>query len=275
MSPLRNRLLCVDGLEGMRSLPASSVPLTVTSPPYDSIREYGGHLWDHEKFALVAHELWRATMPGGVVCWVVRDQIKQGSQTCTCFRQAIFLRNLGFNLHNTIVVEKHVSRGLQRDRYGVAPEFTFVFSKGRPRSANLLKRENINGGRRLSFSASDRSGTRSRSPVAVVNEFGNLGIVWRYATGGRATAREAYAYEHPALMPEALARDLIASWSRPGDVVLDPMGGAGTTAKVALLSDRQYLSFEVHRPYHEIAVRRLREAHRLNASRLVRSLGIE
>ena len=243
-------------------MPSSSVPCVVTSPPYDQTFDYGGHRWDHEKFMLVAHELRRLTMPGGVVCWVVRDQIADGDQTASSFRQALYFKGLGFRLHNTVVIEKQIIRGISRVRYGEAPEFAFVFSKGRPRTINLIEdKENKFGGQHMRFSTRNRDGTRSNTAKALIRPFGVRGNVWRYTTGSRVTAKEDYAYDHPALMPEKLADDLIISWSRPGDVILDPFGGAGTTAKMALLNHRSYLSIEAHRPYHELAMRRLADAH--------------
>ena len=276
MSPLRNRLLCVDAVEGMRVLPSSSIPLTVTSPPYDSIRDYGGHLWDWEKFALVAHELWRVTMPGGVLVWVAQDQWKGGTLSCSSDRQVIFFRSLGFWLDSIIYAKSKGFRRPEKDRYAAQVTPCRVLVKGPPRTFNPIKdRENSTAGRLLYYSKRTRDGRREgRVKAKLTAEIGVRGNVWEYAVGGCHTTRDEFARKHPALMPEALARDLIVSWSRPGDVVLDPFGGAGTTAKMALLNDRQYLSFEVHRPYHEIAARRLGEAHEVNRRRLEVALGI-
>lgn len=254
-------LVCCDCVEGMRALPPASVPLTVTSPPYDDLRDYGAHTWDFEKFMLVASQLWRVTMPGGALCWVVGDQIRDGGQTGSSFRQALYLKGLGFRLHNTLVIEKQLARGISKVRYGVAPEFVFVFSKGRPRSINLIRdKANKFGGQLMRFSTRGRDGTTSDTEKALIRPFGVRGNVWRYTTGSRVTAKERYAFQHPALMPEKLAKDLIVSWSKPGDLVLDPFGGAGTTAKMALLNHRRYLSIEAHAPYHGLAVRRLADA---------------
>lgn len=264
-----NSLACCECVDGMRALPPASIPLTITSPPYDQTFEYGGHLWDHEKFMLVARELWRVAMQGGVVSWVVRDQIADGDQSASSFRQALFFKGLGFRLHNTIIIEKQIIRGISRVRYGVAPEFAFVFSKGRPRTINLIEdKENKFGGRHMRFSTRSRDGTKCKTAKALIRPFGVRGNVWRYTTGSRVTAKEDYAYDHPALMPERLAHDLIVSWSRPGDLVLDPFGGAGTTAKMALLGHRRYLSMEAHRPYHDLAVRRMADAHETYRRRL-------
>ena len=65
------------------------------------------------------------------------------------------------------------------------------------------------------------------------------------------------AYKHPAIFPEALAHDHIISWSNPGDVVLDPFMGSGTTAKMAKLTGRKYIGFEISEEYCEIARKRL------------------
>jgi DNA modification methylase len=268
--PVRNQIRRMDVLDGMMMLPDVCVPLTVTSPPFDSIRSYGGHRWDHDTFTSLARELWRVTVPGGVVCWNVRDQIVQGSQTGTSLRQALYFMALGFRLHNCIVIEKQITRGINPVRYGVAPEFVFVFSKGRPRSVHLIKdKPNKYAGKLLRYSTRDRAGVISRTKKVLTRPFGARPSIWRYTSGSRATAKDSYAFEHPALMPESLARDLILSWSRPLDVVLDPLAGAATTCKMALLSDRYYLGFEAHEPYQRLAERRLSDAHRTYRGQLL------
>ena len=272
--PVRNRIQCVDAVDGLRSLPDSSIPLTVTSPPFDSIRTYGGHRWDGEKFLLVARELWRVTMPGGILCWNVQDQIVGGSQSGTSFRQALSFMHLGFRLHNSLIIQKEVSRLGSRARYGVAPEFVFVMTKAKPRTVSLIRdKVNKHAGRMMSFSTRTKDGQVVQTRKALIKPHGVRPHIWRYTTGGRTSAQERYAFEHPALMPESLARDLILSWSRPLDVVLDPLAGAATTCKEALLADRYYLGFEVHDPYHRLAERRLSDAHASYRRQLLDSSG--
>jgi DNA modification methylase len=93
--------------------------------------------------------------------------------------------------------------------------------------------------------------------------YGRRSNVREYATGFNTTTKGKEAFAHPALMPEALARDLIVSFSRPYDVVLDPFAGAGTTAKMAMLNGRRRLGFEINAEYVAIAHERLRNAERL------------
>lgn len=64
--------------------------------------------------------------------------------------------------------------------------------------------------------------------------------------------------DHPATMPEELARRCLVASSRPGDVVLDPFNGSGTTGRVALRLGRSYVGTDISREYlAEQAVRRL------------------
>ena len=62
------------------------------------------------------------------------------------------------------------------------------------------------------------------------------------------------------MFPEQLANDHIISWSNEGDVVLDCFMGSGTTAKMAMLNNRQYIGFELSKEYCEIAEKRIAEA---------------
>ena len=78
-----NQILNCDAIVGMRMLPDECIPLTVTSPPYDGLRKFGGVGWYDHIFHRMADELWRITMPGGVVVWIVADTIVKGSETGT------------------------------------------------------------------------------------------------------------------------------------------------------------------------------------------------
>lgn len=249
-----NYIDCCDNVEGLKGLPDSCVDLTVTSPPYDNLRNYNGFAWDAE--ALIA-ELYRVTKPGGVVVWIVNDATVNGSETGTSFRQALTFMAAGFNLHDTMIWQK-VSPFSHKNRYIPAFEYMFVFSKGAPCAANIIKdRKNKYAGDKNHGTQRTKEGpTRTRSEKQkqnVVKEFGARFNIWEIP-GQR--GRNA----HPAVFPERLAADHIISWSNPGDVVLDPFMGSGTTAKMALLNGRHYIGFEISAEYCEIAERRIAEA---------------
>lgn len=65
--------------------------------------------------------------------------------------------------------------------------------------------------------------------------------------------------EHPAQYPEELIERIIKVSTNPGDIVLDPFMGSGTTAAVAKKLGRKYVGFELEEEYIEIAKRRLAE----------------
>ncbi len=256
-----NKIVHTDAVTGMRALADASIDLTVTSPPYDAIRDYGGHPFDIEP---IADELWRVTRPGGVVCWHVQDQIlADGSESCTTDHQTLYFRQLDFLLYQRLYIVAMSYRRSTR-RYYRQTSIVLVLSKGRPDTVRLLgDRPNSTAGRLsgggLTFRG--RDGSLSRRPPTIVPTHGIRGDCWVYDVGGRKTTSDSYAFAQGALMAEGLARDLILSYSQVGDLVLDPMAGAATTAKMALLSHRRFLGFEPWDKAYRIACRRMEDAH--------------
>jgi site-specific DNA-methyltransferase (adenine-specific) len=250
-------LILGDAAVKLRGLPTESVDLTVTSPPYDGLRTYNGYVFDFES---IARELFRVTKIGGVVVWVVMDQTKNGSETGTSFHQALFFKETcGFNLHDTMIYASE-KPPLTHNRYEQKFEYMFILSKGRPKTFNPLKEPCKNAG--------SPAGVRTFRPdeagvLAESNKTENTanekikGNIWTYGTGGPFGTRDACAYKHPATFPEKLAQDHILSWSNPGDMVLDPMMGSGTTAKMALLNDRNFIGMECSAEYLEVTKERL------------------
>ena len=244
------------------------IPLTLTSPPYDELRDYGGHLFD---FEAVAKELHRITMPGGIVVWIVQDQVVNGGETGTSFEQALHFRSIGFRLHSTMLMVAKCGKLPHRTRYVPLHQYAFVLSKGRPRYVNLIHdRRNITRTKRTKWYARRENGEvvcGQQSPRETP-PFSERGNVWYYNVGFNQTTKDKDAFDHPALMADEMAEDHILSWSRPGDLVFDPCCGAGTTCKMALLNDRRYLGMEIHKPYHKLAVKRVNDARAEHQRRL-------
>lgn len=252
-----------DCLELMKDIPDGSIDLTVTSPPYDNLRTYEGFSWN---FECVVHELYRITKDGGVVVWVVGDATIKGSETGTSFRQALYFKECGFNIHDTMIYKKDACPFPETTRYYPSFEYMFVFSKGKPKTVHLIAdKPNKWAGSLVTGTGRQTDGTL-KTHVAVKNntgrtvkEFGVRQNVWEYSVGKNKTTKDSYAYGHPAMFPELLAQDHIISWSNPGDVVFDPFLGSGTTAKMAVLNNRHYIGFELDPTYFDIACRRLDE----------------
>lgn len=250
----------------MKTLPDEVIPLTVTSPPYDDLRTYDGLAgWD---FMDVARELYRITVPGGVVVWVVQEQIIDGSESGEASRQRLAFANIGFNLHHTMVMAKSGGHQHSPGRYGRPLEYALILSKGKPRHFSPLRdKPNKEAGKLKVFTNRNRDGSFAPKKKTRVHPYGIRSAVWSYSTGKNNTAKEGYAFEHPALMPEQMAEDHIRSWSKVGDLVFNPFAGAGTVLKMAMLNHRPYLGFEINPKYVEIAQRRLRDAEAAMASR--------
>jgi site-specific DNA-methyltransferase (adenine-specific) len=241
----------------MRTLPDCCIPLTLTSPPYDDLYEYGGHGFDFEG---IAAELFRITMIGGVAVWVVQEQIVDGSETGTSSRQRTFFQDLGFRLHHTMIMQPYSYRTHSQIRYGNSLQYAQILSKGQPRSHNLIRDRLIKEpGRTRPFHARTKDGRLYCQKQFTPKAVGVRGPIWFYATG-RHIAEEDYTVIHPARMAESIACRHIRTWSRRGDLVFDPLAGVGTTCKMALLLGRRYLGMEIHEPYWEVAVRRVEEA---------------
>lgn len=245
----------------LKEFPAECIDLVVTSPPYDDLRDYEGVAsWDMEVFKTIARELYRVMKPGGVVVWVVGDKTLKGSKTLTSFKQALFFQEIGFDMYDVIIYEKAGSGPPHPNRYFNAFEYMFVLSKGRPKTINLIKDKPNKWAGTSTYgevTRREKDGSLTNKGKKIIGEFGIRTNIWRYANGKGFATSDEIAYKHPAIFPEKLVEDHIISWSNPGDLILDPFGGSGTTAKVAQRLGRDWVLIEAVPEYCEIAKSRL------------------
>ena len=248
-----------DCLNVMKTIPDNSVDLTVTSPPYDNLRTYNGNIdqWNFDKFKDIAKELFRVTVDGGVVVWIVADATIKGSETGTSFRQALWFMECGFNLHDTMIYKKTKFPPIDPTtayRYTGCFEYMFVFSKGKPKCCNYIKEKCKHAGKRaVSYQRSEndklRYDRKEKNKNHIVNDYKIKCNVWEYASCS--------VKGHPAPFPEQLANDHIVSWSNDGDTVLDCFMGSGTTGKMAVLNNRNFIGIELDEGYFRIAKERI------------------
>lgn len=249
-----NKIYNMDCLDGLRQMEDCCVDLTVTSPPYDDLRKYNGYSWDFES---VAKELYRVTKDGGVVVWVVGDKTKSGSETGTSFKQALFFKELGFNLHDTMIYQKSGSGACDSNKcYIQSFEYMFVFTKGKIKTYNLIYDRKNEKVLLNNVSNGNRNGVVKKVRMDC-KPFGRRFNIWKYDTGNNKSTKDKIAFKHPAIFPEKLAYDHIISWSNEGDVVMDIFMGSGTTAKMCKLTNRNYIGFEISEEYCKIAEERL------------------
>lgn len=250
----KNKIYLGNNTELSVGLPDECIDLVVTSPPYGEIRDYNGYSWD---FEALAKQLFRVTKTGGVVVWVVNDQSKNGDESGESFRQALFFKEIGFKLADTMIYQKKGINGAYPLYYPMF-EYMFIFSRGKIKTFNpICDIKNKYAGTK--WATRRNKNGKLRPEYMKTNEYSKRGNIWTYDTGRGHTTKDTIAFKHPAIFPEALARDHIISWSNPGDLVFDPFMGSGTTAKVARDHGRDYIGFEISKEYIDIADERLRQ----------------
>ena len=248
-----------DCLVALTKIEENSIDLTVTSPPYDTLRTYNGNnaLWGEPVWKSVIEELYTVTKPGGVVVWVVGDATIKGSETGTSFKQALWAKECGFNLHDTMIYQKNGTGACGSNyAYWQAFEYMFIWSKGKPNRINRISDiENKHGGKPRAKVANSERGEREGT---FVKENGIRTNIWLYSVGF--ASGDDKGINHPAKFPEKLAHDHIISWSNEGDIVLDPFMGSGTTGKMAKHLGRNFIGIELDETYFNIAKKRIDNA---------------
>ena len=253
-----NNFYIGESVEFMRkNIPDEYIDLAITSPPYDKLRDYKGFALCFED---MAKELLRITKHAGVVVWVVGDSVdKKGSETLTSFKQALYFKEIGFNVHDTMIYQKNSYPFPMSNRYYQQFEYMFVLSKGKPKTHNLIKQKT-----KWKKKTDELSTTRLADGTTVEMKYEkgkderSLDNVWLCNTGYMRTTKDKIAYKHPAQFPEELVEKHILTWSNEGDIVLDPMCGAGTTCKMAWLNNRNFIGIDMSEEYiNEICIPRL------------------
>ncbi len=249
-----NKIYNENCLDTMGRMKDNFIDLTVTSPPYDNLRTYNGYSFPFED---IAKELYRVTKEGGVVVWVVGDATIKGSETGTSFKQALFFKECGFNLHDTMIWNKgtFTAIGSLKTRYAPVFEYMFILTKGKVKSFNPIKdRLNKWAGTKIHGTIRKKNGETKKINThnnKIISKFGQRFNIWEINNVGKKGTK------HPATFPEQLANDHIISWSNEGDLVYDPFMGSGTTAKMAILNNRKWIGSEISEEYCNIANERL------------------
>lgn len=257
-----SKLIIGDCLEEMKKLSDESIDIIVTSPPYEKLRAYNGYSFDFEN---IAKEIFRIMKKGGVVVWVVSDSVLKGkingtTESGISFRQALYFKDIGFNIHDTMIYSKKGSSLPDPTRYFQKFEYMFVLSKGKPKTINLIKdRKNKSVGKpKTTHSRDENTNELIYYNTYITEEYGLRYNIWNINEGYMLSTKDKIAFKHPAIFPEALVRDHLLSWSNEGDLVLDPFAGSGTTLKIAKQLNREYIGIEISEEYGKIIEERLK-----------------
>ena len=162
----KNKIIQGDCLDVMKNFADGSVDMVITSPPYDNLRTYKGFIFEFEK---IAKELNRIIKDGGVIVWVVNDATISGTETGTSFKQALFFKEIGFNLHDTMIFKKrNPIPKIYRRRFNNEFEYMFIFSKGVVKTHNPIMVDCLHAGLELgsttykNYSKNERNARRIR-----------------------------------------------------------------------------------------------------------------
>lgn len=263
----KNKIFNESCLITMSKMDNSSVDLVVTSPPYDDLRSYdkfiSGNKTEHNGYSFpfeeIAKELYRVIKPGGVVVWVVGDATNKGSETGTSFRQALYFKECGFDIYDTMIYQKTGTPFPQKTRYNQVFEYMFVFSKGKPNTFNPIMKRNVTAGA-VRNSRKFRNVDGEMIPGfngKPINEWGIDNNIWIIKNGMYKSTKDVVAFEHPAIFPDELAYRHILTWSKENDLVYDPFMGSGTTAKCSKQLNRNWIGSEINCEYIKIAEDRI------------------
>ncbi len=260
MEKFINKIICDNCINVMKQFPDNCIDLTITSPPYDKLRQYENYSFNFEE---IAKELLRITKSNGVVVWVVSDATINGSETGTSFKQALYFKEIGFNLHDTMIYGKNNPPPLNHNRYEQQFEYMFIFSKNKLKTFNPIMKLCAPHKHTNNKHSTKRQGNSDELlPFHKIGTGKDKKIknnIWFYNTGANKTTKDKIAFFHPAIFPEKLAYDHIISWSNKNDLILDPMCGSGTVCKIAKMSKRNFIGIDMSKEYCEIAEKRIKE----------------
>lgn len=254
-----NKIIHADCIEGMKKLPAESIDVVITSPPYDSIRDYNGfqvNLHDTGK------EIYRVLKQGGCAIMVIQDQTKNFGKSLTSFRTIVdWCDTIGFKLFENVIYKKHGAEGgWWKTRFRVDHEYIPIFLKGeRPQYfyKEDLKIPSKHAGKTMTGCASRlTNGKTLASKKVTINPTKCRGTIWDYTTCGDGTRLK---HQHPATFPDNLPKDFIQCFCPTGGVVLDPFIGSGTTALAAIATGRNFIGYDISEEYCTLAKKRITE----------------
>jgi len=276
-----NKIINKDCIEGMKELPENSVNLVITSPPYADVLYYGESVktFTSDKYipwiTEVAKEVQRILTSDGSFIFNIGNKTDNGCRSLYVMDTILaFVRDAGLFLHDEYFWFKNAMPNGSEKRLHNEVEYIYHFvktpnnfkcnmdnvreqySKSHTRMINSQKRLNSN-------KVVSADGTSIQPPKRVRNPLNPLGKIpnniFNFPTAA-SDRHKGKTVKHPAPFHRELPEWYIKWLTDPGDVVLDPFMGSGTTAEAAIILDRKYLGFEINKTYLVLAEYKIKHA---------------
>lgn len=264
-----NKILLGDCGEILKGLPDDSVDLIFTSPPYADQRKktYGGVSPDEyvNWFLPKAEQFLRVLKPTGTFILNIKERVVDGERHTYVIELILAMRKLGWLWTEEFIWHKKNSYPAKwPNRFRDNWERLIQFNKSKKfnmyQEAVMVPVGDWAKDRLASLSPTDRIRDESKVGSGFGKNVSNwLGRDWVYPTNVIHMATECTNRNHSAVFPVELPRWFIKLFTLPGDLVLDPFVGSGTTALAAVELARSYLGIDINPEYVEMSRKRLAE----------------
>lgn len=248
-----------DARDQLALLANDSVDLIVTSPPYADQRRstYGGVSPDRyvEWFMPISGELLRVLKPSGTFVLNIKERVVSGERHTYVLELILAMRAQGWLWTEEFIWhKKNCYPGKWPNRFRDSWERLLQFNKSKKFQMNQDAVRVPTGdwakARLRTLSETDRKRDESRVGSGFGKRIENwVGRVWAYPTNVLHMATECGNRNHSAAFPEALPDWFIRLFTQPGDAVLDPFMGSGTTLRVAQNLGRNAIGIDLHPDY--------------------------
>ena len=259
-----------DCLEVLKKMDSESVDLIVTSPPYADNRKktYGGVPINKyvEWFLPISLELKRVLKPSGSFILNIKERTEDGQRGTYVIELILEMKKQGWLWTEEYIWHKRNSfPGKWPNRFRDAWERCLHFTKQKKfhmyQDAVMVPMGNWADKRLKKLSATDMRRDESR----VLSGFGKNVSNWvnrdmAYPTNVLHLATVCSNVNHSAAFPAGLPSWFIKLFTKPGDVVLDPFMGIGTTAIACKELKRHYIGTEKKSEYYKIAIKTLHQS---------------
>lgn len=243
-----------DTLELLKNIPSGFVNLVVTSPPYNLGKEYESkksistYLTQQEE---VIKECYRVLSENGSLCWQVGNYVNNGEIIPLDLVLYPIFAKLGLHLRNRIIW--HFGHGLHASkRFSGRYEVILWFTKSDQYIFNLDAVRVPQKYPNKKYFKGPKRGELSGNPLGK-----NPSDIWDIPN---VKANHIEKTCHPCQFPVELIERLVLALTNPGDWVLDPYMGVGTSAIASLMHDRKSIGAEIMPEYVQIALDRVHQA---------------